>query len=82
LPHLGIFIVKAIKMALELTFDYQDWKDTKEMVNTLKTFSNEKFLRTLALTGKMDSQELINSSTPIIKYEWGKEQLKVLIYWV
>jgi fructoselysine-6-P-deglycase FrlB-like protein len=79
---LGIFIVKAIKMALELTFDYQDWKDTKEMVNTLKTFSDEKFLRTLALTGKMDSQELKNSSTPIIKYEWGKEQLKVLIYWV
>jgi hypothetical protein len=52
------------------------------MVNTLKTFSDEKFLRTLALTGKMDSQELINSSTPIIKYDWGKEQLKVLIYWV
>jgi hypothetical protein len=52
------------------------------MVNTLKTFSDEKFLRTLALTGKMDSQELKNSSTPIIKYEWGKEQLKVLIYWV
>ena len=69
-------------MALELTFDYQDWKDTKEMVNTLKTFSDEKFLRTLALTGKMDSQELINSSTPIIKYDWGTEQLKVLIYWV
>ena len=69
-------------MALELTFDYQDWKDTKEMVNTLKTFSDEKFLRTLVLTGKMDSQELINSSTPIIKYDWGKEQLKVLIYWV
>ena len=82
MPHLGIFIVKAIKMALELTFDYQDWKDTKEMVNTLKTFSDEKFLRTLALTGKMDSQESINSSTPIIKYDWGTEQLKVLIYWV
>jgi len=69
-------------MAIELVFDYQDWKDTKDMVNTLKTFSDEKFLRTLALTGKMDSQELINSSTPTIKYDWGKEQLKVLIYWV
>ena len=69
-------------MALELTFDYQDWKDTEEMVNTLKTFSDEKFLRTLVLTGKIDSQELQNSSTPIIKYDWGKEQLKVLIYWV
>jgi fructoselysine-6-P-deglycase FrlB-like protein len=69
-------------MALKLIFDYQDWKDTEDMVNTLKTFSDEKFLRTLALTGKMDSQELINSSTPIIKYDWGTEQLKVLIYWV
>ena len=69
-------------MAIELVFDYQDWKDTKDMVNTLKTFSDEKFLRTLALTGKMDSQELKKSSTPIIKYDWGKEQLKVLIYWV
>ena len=69
-------------MAIELVFDYQDWKDTKDMVNTLKTFSDEKFLRTLVLTGKMDSQELINSSTPIIKYDWGTEQLKVLIYWV
>ena len=79
---MGIFIVKTITMALELTFDYQDWKDTKEMVNTLKTFSDEKFLRTLALTGKIDSKELQNSSTPIIKYDWGTEQLKVLIYWV
>jgi fructoselysine-6-P-deglycase FrlB-like protein len=69
-------------MAIELVFDYQDWKDTEDMVNTLKTFSDEKFLRTLALTGKMDSQELINSSTPIIKYDWGTEQLTVLIYWV
>ena len=69
-------------MAIELVFDYQDWKDTEDMVNTLKTFSDEKFLRTLVLTGKMDSQELQNSSTTIIKYDWGTEQLKVLIYWV
>ena len=69
-------------MAFELLFDYDDWKNTQDMINSLKTFSDEKFLRTLALTGKMDSQELINSSTPIIKYDWGTEQLKVLIYWV
>ena len=69
-------------MPIELVFDYQDWKNTKDMVNSLKTFSDEKFLRTLELTGKIDSQELKNSSTPIIKYEWGKEQLKILIYWV
>ncbi len=65
-------------MAFELLFDYDDWKNTQDMVNSLKTFSDEKFLRTLALSTQTETNIL---SKPIINYNWGEQQLKVIIYW-
>ena len=68
-------------MAFELIFDYDDWKNTQDMINSLKTFSDEKFLRTLALSTQTQQTETNILSKPIINYNWGKEQLKVIIYW-
>jgi len=68
-------------MAFELLFDYDDWKNTQDMINSLKTFSDEKFLRTLALSTQTKQTETNILSKPIINYNWGEEQLKVIIYW-
>jgi hypothetical protein len=68
-------------MAFELIFDYDDWKNTQDMINSLKTFSDEKFLRTLALSTQTQQTETNILSKPIINYNWGEEQLKVIIYW-
>jgi hypothetical protein len=68
-------------MAFELIFDYDDWKNTQDMINSLKTFSDDKFLRTLALSADEKDDTINKLAKPSIIYNWGEQQLKVMIYW-
>lgn len=67
-------------MTFKLTFDYQDWKDTSEMINSLKTFSDEEFLRTLILTNDNFDGSINPLKKPVVVYEWGKDSLEVFIH--
>ncbi len=67
-------------MNFKLTFDYKDWKDIKEMINSLKTLSDEKFLRSLMLSADNSKTKTNLLKPPVIEYTWGDDKLDVFIY--
>ncbi len=64
------------------TFDFADYKSTKEFVKSVKHMSDDKFLKQIYMMAYGSKDSYVKPyETPKIDYEWGPESLKISLLW-
>ncbi len=76
-----IFIIMEEKGFI-FTFDFADYKSTKDFVNSIKHMSDDKFLKQIYLMAYGSKDSYVEPyKTPKTNYEWGPESVKITLLW-